>query len=102
MTLIIPLDHVASVTFLNKVRLSILFYESSKHVSVFLIVSDDGLVPLLALICITLQLRGVGEGEVGAEDVDVLPGEEEVGVDGDRGAEEEIVLLAAELLHVLT
>ena len=84
--LVVHLDHVASMAPLNGVGLSLGVSEGSEHVARRLAVGDDCLLPVSPLVQPAVRLQPVGEGELRAEDVDVLLAGQQLRPDGDGGA----------------
>ena len=94
---IVLLDNVAMMTLLNGVVLVLVCCQSAEHVPSLVVVRDHGLVPEAVVVDKPVGLHGGVEDQVGAEDVDVLAGEEHDRVNSDLSAEEEVFFIAASL-----
>ena len=94
---IVLLDKVAMMTLLDGVGLVIVSLETAEHVACLVVVRDHGLVPLAVVVDKPVWLHSGVEHEVGSQDVDLLAGEEQVGVNIDLRAVEEVGLITASL-----
>ena len=94
------LDDVAVATLLDGEDLVVVCVDSPEYVACLLVESDDCLVSLTVVVDIPTRLHLGAKVELRAEDLDVLPGEDQLRVDADRGAGKEGGVGAAEFDRV--
>ena len=85
------------VTLLNGIGLVVVCLQSAEHAPCLVVVRDHGLVPETVVVDKPVGLHSGVEDQVRAEDVDVLAGQEQDGVNIAIRAEEEVGVITASL-----